>query len=108
MPGPVNHALTPRICSLPSRGVSVVRDFPDNTRNQRAWFRSLFESAGADPELHFVDAPDDLCKRQLGERSDGLAAGTAWTTDQEFDAITAYFEAPSMEERFNITAYDRT
>ena len=36
----VKDALTPHICALLSRGVSVVLDFPANTKNQRAWFRS--------------------------------------------------------------------
>src|SRR4051794_7949060 len=85
-------ALGPHICSLLSRGISVVLDFPGNTRGQRAWFRHLIEISGADHQLHFIDVSDDLCKRQLRERSKGLPAGTAWTTDAEFDAITAYFE----------------
>jgi predicted kinase len=103
----VNDALTPLICSLLSRGISVVLDFPGNTKNQRAWFRHLFESADVEHELHFIDAADDLCKRQLKERSRGLSSGTAWTTDAEFDAISAYFEPPSIEERFNIIRHER-
>lgn len=103
----LKDALTPHIGLLLSRGVSIVLDFPGNTKKQRTWFRSLFESADADHELHFVDAPDDLCKRQLRERSKGLPAGTAWTTDHEFDAITAYFEAPSIDECFNVVRYER-
>lgn len=103
----VREALTPHICALLSRGVSVVLDFPGNTRTQRAWFRSLFERAGAEHELHFIDVPDDLCKRQLRERSKDLPAGTAWTTEAEFDAITAHFEAPAVEERFNVIRHER-
>ena len=103
----LRDALTPHVGALLSRGVSVVLDFPGNTRTQRAWFRSLFERAEVEHELHFIDASDDLCKRQLRERSRGLPAGTAWTTDAEFDAITAYFEAPSPEERFNVIRHAR-
>jgi len=103
----VRDALAPHIRSLLSRGISVMLDFPGNTRNQRAWFRHLFESAGAEHELHFIDASDDLCKRQLKERSTGYPAGSAWTTDTEFDAITAYFEYPSVEEGFNIIRHER-
>jgi len=103
----VRDALGSHICSLLSRGVSVVLDFPGNTRNQRAWFRQLFEASEAEHELHFIDASDDLCKRQLKERSKGLPAGTAWTTDAEFDAITAYFEPPSIDEDFNIIRHKR-
>jgi predicted kinase len=103
----LKDALGPHICSLLSSGISVVLDFPGNTRSQRAWFRHLFEASGADHELHFIDASDDVCKRQLRERSKGLPAGTAWTTDAEFDAITAYFEPPSIEEHFNIIRHER-
>ena len=82
-------------------------DFPGNTKNQRAWFRSLFERADSEHELHFIDASDELCKRQLRERSRGLPPGSAWTTDADFEAITVYFEAPSVEELFNVIRYER-
>lgn len=101
-------ALTPLIQTLLSRGVSVVLDFPGNTKAQRGWFRELFESAGVDHELHFIDASDELCKAQLKERSRELPAGSAWTTDAEFDAITAYFVAPTPDENFNIIRHDQS
>jgi predicted kinase len=104
----LKNALGPHICTLLSKGVSVVLDFPGNTRSQRAWFRELFEQASAEHELHYVDAPDAVCKRQLKERSEALPAGSHWTTDAEFDAITAYFQAPSEEEGFNVIRYERT
>jgi predicted kinase len=103
----LKDALGPHVCALLSRGLTVVLDFPGNTRDQRSWFRQLFESADVDHELHFIDAPDDLCKRQLKERSKGYPAGTAWTTDAEFDAITALFEAPALEEGFNVIRHAR-
>ena len=61
----LRDALSVHIQDLLSRGVSVVLDFPGNTRVQRQWFRELIASAGVDHELHFIDAPDDLCKHQL-------------------------------------------
>ena len=103
----LKDALGPHICSLLSRGLSVVLDFPGNTRDQRSWFRQLFESADVEHELHFIDVSDDLCKRQLKERSRGYPAGTAWTTDAEFDALTALFEAPSLEKGFNVIRHER-
>jgi hypothetical protein len=48
-----------------------------------------------------------VCKRQLRERSAGLPVGSAWTTDAEFDAITAYFDPPSPEEGFTIIRHER-
>jgi predicted kinase len=103
----LNAALTPLIVSLLSRGTAVVLDFPGNTTKQRAWFRQLIEAAGVEHELHFIDASDDVCKRQLRERSAGLPDGTPWTTEAEFDAITAYFQPPTVEERFNVIRHER-
>jgi predicted kinase len=104
----LNAALTPLIASLLSKGIPVVLDFPGNTTTQRAWFRQLFEAAGVEHELHFIDAPDDVCKRQLRERSAGLPAGTPWTTEAEFDAVTAYFQPPAADEGFNVIRHERS
>jgi predicted kinase len=100
-------ALTPHIHSLLLKGVSVVLDFPGNTKAQRSWFRELIEGAKVGHELHFIDVPDEVCKVQLKERSKELPAGTAWTTDAEFDAITAYFQMPTAEEGFNVIRHGR-
>jgi len=103
----LKDALAPHICALLAKGISVVLDFPGNTKAQRAWFRQMFEGANAEHELHFVDASDALCKRQLNGRSKDLPAGTAWTTDAEFEAITEFFEPPSNDERFNVIHHKR-
>src|SRR6188472_4019145 len=98
----LRNAITPNICAVLSKGVSVVLDFPGNTRAQRAWFRKIFDRAHAAHELHFVDASDALCKRQLKDRTRHLPPGTPWTTDAEFEAITVYFQPPSDDEGFNV------
>jgi len=103
----LRDALCLHIQNLLSRGVSMVLDFPGNTRVQRQWFREIIEGANVEHELHFIDTPDDLCKRQLKQRSADLPAGSAWTTDVEFDAITAYFQAPAEDEQFNVIRHDR-
>ena len=100
-------ALAPHICALLAKGVSVVLDFPGNTRVQRAWFRDLFERAQVEHELHFVDASDAVCKRQLKDRTQHLAPGTSWTTDAEFEAITVYFEPPADDEAYNVVRHER-
>lgn len=103
----LKDGIAAHICSLLSKGLTVVLDFPGNTRTQRAWFRELFERANADHELHYVEVTDELCKRQLRERSKELAEGSAFTSDAEFDAITKYFQAPSDDENFNIIRHQR-
>jgi predicted kinase len=103
----LRNALAPHICALLSKGVSVVLDLPGNTRDQRAWFRQLFERAGVGHELHFIDASDALCNSQLRKRSKELPQGTPWTTESEFETITAYFQAPSESEGFNVVRHER-
>ena len=103
----LKNALTPHVCGLLSHGLTVVLDFPANTKNQRAWFRDMVDRAGVEHELHFVDAPDEVCKRQLRDRSRHLPPGTPWTTDAEFDMVTSYFQAPTEDERFNVIRHAR-
>jgi predicted kinase len=103
----LKDALTPHICALLSKGISVVLDFPANTKTQRAWFREIFEQANVEHELHFVDAPDSLCKSQLKSRSKHLPPGSPWTTEAEFEAITAFFQPPSEDEKFNVVRHER-
>ena len=104
----VRDALGPHIRALLSMGVSVVLDFPGNTRRQRAWFRRLIDDvAGAEHELHFIDASDALCMRQLRHRSRNLPAETRWTSEADFQAVTAYFEPPTEEEGFNVVRHER-
>jgi len=103
----LRDALTPLVVDLLTRGKSVVLDHPGNTRRQRQWFRELFERANVSHELHFIDAADATCKRQLRQRSAGLPEGARWTTDAEFDAITTYFEPPAGDENFNVIRHIR-
>jgi predicted kinase len=101
--------LAPHVVSLLSLGLTVVLDFPANTKRAREWFRGMCESAGAVHELHFIVASDDLCKAQLRQRSLDLklAPGTKWTTDEDFDEVTSYFEPPAAVEGFNVVRHER-
>ena len=103
----LQNILSGHIVSLLSHGVSVVLDFPANTKDQRNWFRAIYEKANASHTLYFVDVNDDICKRQLKERSKNRPKGSAFTSEAEFDAITKYFQAPSENEGFNIIRYQR-
>jgi len=103
----LKSALEPHVSALLAKGVSVVLDFPGNTKAQRAWFRGMIDRAKVRHELHFVDASDAVCKRQLADRSKHLPPGSPWTTEAEFDAVTAYFQPPSAEEGFNVVRHER-
>jgi predicted kinase len=103
----LNAALTPHVRDLLVRGISVVLDFPANTPRQRSWFREILDGAGAGHELHYIVASDALCKRQLKQRSAHLPPGTPWTTEAEYDAITALFEPPADAEGFTVIRHER-
>jgi predicted kinase len=103
----LKNVLSGHVVSLLSHGVSVVLDFPANTKHQRDWFRTIYEQAAVEHTLHFVDVSDDRCKRQLKARSIDKPEGSVFTSDAEFDAVTKYFQAPSEAEGFNIIRYQR-
>jgi predicted kinase len=103
----VKEALSEHIVFLLRSGVSVVLDFPGNTRKQRQWFRRLIDGAEAAHELHYLDVPDEICKAQLKERSRSLPPGSPFTTDAEFETITKYFQPPAPEEGFHVIARAR-
>jgi len=105
--GRLKKILSGHVVSLLSLGMSVVLDFPANTKGQRKWFRAIYEQANTLHTLHFVDVSNDICKKQLKERSNDKLEGSAFTSDAEFDAITKYFQAPSEDEGFNIIRYQR-
>jgi predicted kinase len=103
----LRNTLAPLVCAFLSRGISVVLDFPGNTKGQRAWFRELIEREKVEHELHYIDATDGLCRSQLRKRSKGSPAGSPWTTDADFEAINAYFQPPSEDEKFNVVRHER-
>ena len=102
----LREVLFGHIQDLLQKDFSVVLDFSANTIKQREWFRKLFETANVGHTLHYIVASDELCKRQLQKRSEALPKGAKFTTDEEFDMITKYFEEPLEEEGFNLKRYE--
>lgn len=104
--GRLKRALSDTICWLLRDGVSVVLDFPGNTLGQRTWFRELLVASQVDHELHFVDAPDHLCKSQLKERNLN-ESGDPLQDEATFEALAAYFVPPTLEEGFTVVRHVR-
>lgn len=103
----LRDTLSEHIQDLLKKDLDVVLDFSANTVRQRVWFKELFETAVVEHTLHYIVASDELCKRQLKKRSNHLPKGAKFTTDEEFDMITKYFEAPSVEEGFSVKRIER-
>lgn len=100
----IRRLLSEHVQALLSAGMSVILDFPFNTRSSRAWGRELFSEAGAAHRLHYLDVSDEICKDRLRARN---ASGEHpfETTDAEFDQITQYFVPPLPTEGFHIVLH---
>ena len=100
----LRDVIGPHVVSLLQEGISVVMDFPANTEQQRQWLRGIFETAGVNHELHYVDVPSDVCKRRLQDRN-AEGEHAFQVSEEEFDLFTSYFVPPAPNERFNIKVH---
>ena len=100
----LRNAMGPHVVSLLKAGMSVVLDFPANTVANRRWMRTIVEDASAGHELHFLDVPDDTCKRRLRERN---AAGEHpfQVSDSDYELFTSHFVPPTPDEGFNVVVH---
>jgi len=97
-------AMVPELLRL---GTSVVLDFAGNTVRGRAWVRSLFEAAGADHVLHWIDATDAECLDNIHRRNDEQPEGVYWghVSDELFRAVNPHFAPPTPEEGFAVVRH---
>ncbi|MBO6825843.1 MAG: ATP-binding protein [Sneathiella sp.] len=98
----LKRILSEHVKDLLRSGVTVVMDFPGNTKSQRAWFKSLAREAGVPHVLHFLDRSNAECLVQLKKRNKERPFGSKVTSPEEFMSVTSYFEAPSVEEGFTL------
>ena len=59
--GRLRAVVAPHVRALLDAGLTVVLDFPANTRRSRAWLRELAAASGREHRLHFLDVPDEVC-----------------------------------------------
>ncbi len=100
----VRAVLGPHVVALLKAGLSVVLDFQANPLAVRRWMRTLIDGSGAAHELHFLDIPDETCKRRLRERN---AAGEHpyQATEADYALFTRYFVPPTPDEGFNVVVH---
>ncbi|MFT6557421.1 MAG: putative kinase [Sneathiella sp.] len=98
----LKRVLQDHVQSLLRDGVSVVLDFPGNTRGQRAWFKNVCKEANAEHCLHYLERSNAECLVQLKKRNREKPEGSKRTSPEEFMMVTSYFEEPSVEEGFNV------
>ncbi len=83
-------------------GVSVVMDFPGNTKKQRAWFKEIFFEDQIPHKLIYLQAKDQLCLKRLEQRRQDSPEHARFDTEEVFHQVTSYFQAPTDDEEFNI------
>jgi predicted kinase len=98
--GRIRALLAQHVPEILKIGHSVVFDFGGNTVRDRAWIRSVCESAGAKAELHYIVADEALCKRRVAERNRTRPAGLYWgdVSEEMLDTVNRYFQPPAAEE----------
>lgn len=103
----VKTVISAHVIELLQHSVSVVFDFAGNRPADRDWVKSVFESAQVAHLLHYIVAPDDLCRAQFKKRNLNLPKGSKIITDQEFDMITQYFVPPEQNEEYCVEYHYR-
>lgn len=83
-------------------GVSVVMDFPGNTKKQRAWFKEIFLEDQIPHRLIYLQAEDQLCLKRFEQRRQDSPERARFDTEEVFHQVTSYFQAPTEDEEFNI------
>lgn len=100
----LRDAIRPHVVALLSEGLSVVMDFPANTISQRQWLRGVFETAKSDHELHYLDVPNEVCKKRLRNRN-RAGEHPFQPSEEEFDLFCSYFVAPHSDEGFDLITH---
>jgi predicted kinase len=92
--------LKPHLRSILNSGVSVVMDFPANTRNQRAWFKDIFLTEGIPHRLIYLEVDDKTCIEQIAKRRETNPERSLFDTEEVFRHVTSFFQPPSADEGF--------
>ena len=100
----LKRAIQPHIEALLAADISVVLDFPANTIESRKWMPEIINTSTAEHVLHFLDVSDEVCKARLRIRNQS-GEHPFTLTDEQFEKLSNYFEAPSVQEGFNIKVH---
>ena len=92
----------PLTTQLLKAGNDVVLDFQANTKVGRNFFRSVFEQAGAEHVLHYVQTSDRMCMERIAKRNIERPEGSHHLTEEVFALVSSYLEALEAAEGFNI------
>ncbi|BAZ40555.1 shikimate kinase [Calothrix sp. NIES-4101] len=99
--------LKSHIINILNSGISVVMDFPANTKNQRAWFKDIFCDRDIPHRLIYLDVDDKTCLEQIAQRRETNPERGIFDTEEVFHHVTSFFQPPSTDEGFAIEVIKR-
>ena len=82
--------------------ISVVMDFPGNTRKQRTWFKEIISELNIPHRLIYLDADDQLCLKRIARRRKAHPEREKFDTEEVFRHVTSYFQPPCTTEGFEV------
>jgi predicted kinase len=100
----LRQVMGPHVAALLEAGVSVVLDFPANTRESRAWMRGLLEASGAAHRLHLLETPDALCLARLSARN-ARGDHPFTVSEAQYHRFSRYFDPPAPDEGFTVVTH---
>jgi adenylate kinase family enzyme len=106
--GQLKPLVTSHVQSILRTGTNVVMDFPANTASQRKWFKTIFSEINAFHELIYLNISDEICLKQIAQRSIEQPERASFDTEEVFHHVTSFFEEPSTAEGFNIQRIERS
>jgi len=101
----IKSALRSHLAALLDSGISLVLDFPANTKDQRSWLIGLAEKDTGRAQLHYLECADELCLQRLKSRAIAQAERAQTDTVAMFEAMTQYFEVPDESEGFEVITH---
>ncbi|BAZ40265.1 shikimate kinase [Calothrix sp. NIES-4101] len=103
----LKQLLKSHIINMLNSGISVVMDFPANTKNQRAWFKDIFFDQDIPHRLIYLDVDDKTCLEQIAKRRETNPERSQFDTEEVFHHVTSFFQPPSTDEGFAIEVIKR-
>ena len=98
--------LVDHVRQLLAAGLSVVMDFPGNTRKQRAWFNEIIADENTPHRLIYLKADDAVCLQRLEQRRKTNPERADFDTEAVFHHVTGFFEPPAGDEGFKVEQID--
>lgn len=93
--------------ALLNLGANVIIDFPANTRQQREWFKEIYQEAQVSHTLHVLQTPDEVCLFQIKMRAANEQNYISLSNEHTFHIKSRFFEYPDDKEGFNTKEYPR-